>query len=227
MRKLIFTLIISGLSIAAFSQGFGLELDYGLGQYSMKDLKSFNQEILKTLPVNARVTDNFPVTSYWKAGILPYSNKTLSLGLTGLYNTTGARIDYIDYSGEYKLDEVLSSYGFGLIFRIALETGKLKFSENNELIYAFTRCKMSETILDSKQEYNFRSQSFQFEPGIRLAYEIAPFQLAVKIGYNIDFKGTMKLKGDKERYLTNPDSKEKVKTDWSGFRMGISLYYSI
>ena len=68
-----------------------------------------------------------------------------------------------------------------MIIRIASEIGKFKLSENNDLIYAFTKCEMTETILDSKQKYNFRSQSFQFEPGIRLAYEISPFQLAIKI----------------------------------------------
>jgi hypothetical protein len=202
------------------------ELDYGFGKYAMKDLKSFNQGILETLPVKAQVTDNFPVTSYWKAGVLPYSYKFLSLGLTGVYNTTGSRIDYVDFSGEYKLDQVLSSRGFGLIFRFAfLEKGKIKFSEYSDLIYAFTRCEMTETILDSQQQYNFKSRSFQFEPGFRLAYEIASFQLAAKIGYTFDFKGRLILKDDKDSYLTIPDSDEKVQTDWSGFRAGMSLCY--
>jgi hypothetical protein len=201
------------------------ELDYGFGQYAMKDLKSFNQGILETLPIKAQVTDNFPVTSYWKAGVLPYSYKFLSLGLTGVYNSTGSRIDYVDFSGEYKLDQVLISKGFGLIIRITSEIGKFKLSENNDLIYAFTKCEMTETILDSQHKYNFKSKSFQFEPGFRLAYEITPFQLAVKISYNVDFKGPLSLKDDKENYLTIPHSDEKVQTDWSGFRAGISLCF--
>jgi hypothetical protein len=218
-------MLLTGLSLSASSQDVAFELDYGFGQYAMKDLKSFNEGILGTLPVEAKVTDDFPVTSYWKAEILPYSYKFLSLGLTGVYNTTGSRINYVDYSGEYKLDQVLSSHGFGLIIRITSEMGKFKLSENNDLIYAFTKCEMTETILDSQQKYNFRSKSFQFEPGLRLAYEISPFQLAMKISYNVDFKGPLSLKDDKDSYLTIPHSNEKVQTDWSGFRAGISLCF--
>jgi hypothetical protein len=224
MKIITFFLCLALLPEKAQAQ-IKFELDYGFGQYAMEDLKSFNQGILETLPVKAQITDNFPATSYWKMGILPCSYKFLSFGLTGLYNSTGSRIDHIDFSGEYKLDQVLSSYGFGLIVRIALTKGNFILSENNDLIYTFTRCEMTETILNSQQKYSFRSQSFQFEPGFRLAYEIKPFQLALKLGYTIDFKGYLSLKDDKDSLLTIPQSEEKVQTNWSGLRAGISLCF--
>lgn len=225
MRLFITFLVATFLSIPVFSQDIAFELDYGFGTYAMKDLKKFNERILDALPVKGQVTDDFPVTAYWKAGILPYSNKTVSLGVTGVYNTTGSRISYKDYSGEYKFDQVLSAYGVGMIFRFILETGKLKFSGNTDVIYSFTKCEMKQIVLDSQQEVNFKSRSFQFEPGVRLSYDLAPFELAVKIGYLIDIKGSLYFEDDKDAYLTDPITRVKLDSDWSGFRAGISLCY--
>ncbi len=225
MRLFIAFLVVSFLSIPGLSQDISFELDYGFGTYAMKDLKKFNGRILDALPVKAQVTDDFPVTGYWKAGILPFSNKAVSLGVMGVYNTTGSRISYKDYSGEYKFDQVLSAYGAGLIFRFVLKTGKLKFFGNTDLYYSFTKCDMTEIVLDSRQEETFKSRSFQFEPGFRLSYDLSPFELALKAGYLIDVKGSLYLEDDKDTYLHDPVTQTRIDTDWSGLRAGISLSY--
>jgi hypothetical protein len=224
MKKVNITLIMILVSIVSFSQ-LRIEAGYGFGTYSLKDLRDMNSEILRNLPVEGRITDDFPAQPYYNAGLLYQVTDIVSLGITGNYYTTGSRISYKDYSGELKIDNVLSSYSPGIAAGFKLVDKKLKLFEETRISYSFTKLKMKEKIISLNDETVFKSCGLQVEPRFKLSYNICGLEFGLNAGYLVDFGGKNRLVGNKDAILQFTGSKEAVKTNWSGIRLGASIGY--
>jgi hypothetical protein len=223
MRFISTAILLVWLGSSLFAQPMKIEAGAGLGTYSMKDLKQLNNLVLEDLPVEAKITDDFPATLSWRAGIIPFSYKAASFGMTGSYQSTGSRINYIDYSGEYKLDQVISSYDLSLLIRFKLKESRLNLYETNYLSYAFTRLKISEMVLEESSEYKFKSGSLQYEPCLNLGYAFHSFEFLANLGYVIDLGGKLVSKDGDDMKLINPETNKRMKSNWSGFRFGLSI----
>ena len=198
-----------------------------MGTYTMKDLKKLNNLVLEDLPVEAKITDNFPVTPSWRIGFLPLLYNSFSAGVAGTYQSTGSRISYVDYSGEYKLDQIVSSYDISLMVRFRLKESRLNLYGTTYLSYAFTRLKLSEMILEESMEYKFSSGSLQFEPCLNLGYAFHSFEFLANLGYVVDFGGKLYSMDEDDVKLINPDTNERMKSNWSGLRFGLSIGWII
>ncbi len=225
MRFFLMYLLLVSLSLSMLSQDIRLEMGYGFGSYSMKEMKLMNEALLKELPVKAKITDNFPVTDYFSISLIPFSHKNVLLGVAGSYHSTGSRINYSDFSGEYTLDNIASCFQTALVAEFVMTEGKVYLSEINQLSYLLTNLKINEKVLSSSTRYKLRSGSFLFEPGFRLAYRMEPFELALRLSLALDTKGVLHLKNEKDRQLINPKTDEKVSSDWSGIRFAVSIGY--
>ena len=213
MRKIFSLFILLTVAFPVFAQ-LKVELSYGFATYSMKDIKLLNKDILKSLPVDARVTDNFPGQPYYDAGVYyPLSHITM-FGINCSYHTTGSRISYIDYSGELRIDNVISAYSPGLVLGFMILEKKIKVEEENTISISFTKLKMEEDILGQKVNYTLKSYSPQFEPRIKASANIGSFSFGIKGGYLIDFKGKTRF----DKYIGEIVKKrddEEVKTNWA------------
>ena len=225
MKKTSLTILITLLSVTVFSQII-IEANYGYGLYSLKDLKDMNSEVLKNLPVEGKITDDFPDQPYYGIGIYYQTSELIALGITGFYNTTGSRISYKDFSGELKIDNILTSYSPGISIRFKLLDKRLKLFEENRISYSFSKLKMQEEVLNSTEEMTFKSSGLQFEPRFRLSYNISELELGLNAGYLIDFPGKNRLVGDKDAILQYTNSGDEIKTNWSGLRFAMSLGYN-
>jgi hypothetical protein len=215
------------LVIRSSGQQIKIEGGYGLGSYTMTDLKKMNTSVLETLPVEAGITDNFPVRPYYYLSIDYNFNPGFSIGLTGNYNTTGSRISYKDYSGELIFDNILSSYSPGIQLSVALVDKKFKISEVNNISCSLSRLKIKEKVISSSEEYKYKSNSIQFEPGIKVSFPFSRFEIGAKAGYLLDLKGINRLKGDRDTILKDTKTGDEIKTNWSGFRISISIAMTI
>ncbi|MDD4109281.1 MAG: hypothetical protein PHH93_11235, partial [Prolixibacteraceae bacterium] len=215
MKKTSLTILITLLSVTVFSQII-IEANYGYGLYSLKDLKDMNSEVLKNLPVEGKITDDFPDQPYYGIGIYYQTSELIAIGITGFYNTTGSRISYKDFSGELKIDNILTSYSPGISIRFKLLDKRLKLFEENKISYSFSKLKMHEEVLNSAEEMTFKSSGLQFEPRFRLSYNISALELGLNAGYLIDFPGKNRLVGDKDAILQYTNSGDEIKTNWSG-----------
>lgn len=208
------------------AQQFTLGISSGIAGFSMKDLREFNTLYIKSQPVDARLTDDFPAQPFYTL-FLNYKGGTPYYFGAGLhYTTTGSRVSYKDYSGILQYDNILTVLAPSLRAGIILHDKKISIAGENDLNYAFSTLKVYETILAQDGQYHYRSRSIQAEPGIRISLPAGRFSLSLKAGYLIDGKGKNILKEDSEVYLKTSSGKA-VRTDWSGFRLGLSAGFDL
>lgn len=70
MKIKLLILLFSIYSFKVEAQRCALEVNSGVGYYSMADQKSLNETMLKSNPFNARITNNFPPYFYYKLGLI-------------------------------------------------------------------------------------------------------------------------------------------------------------
>jgi hypothetical protein len=223
MKKMIVCLLLFQIIANTFGQKFNIEVGYGMGTYSMTDLKELNSSILENLPVDAEITDNFPPQPFYIAGLSFMVNRKTSFCITGSYCTTGSRISYKDYSGELIYDNILSSYSPGIQVSYTLLDKMLRLTGETNFSLSFSKLKLQEEILSSSNSAKFYSNSFQIEPRFKLSYQIKCIELGARAGYLIDFEGNNKKEGEKEFILRNTKTGKDIKTNWSGVRLSISI----
>ncbi len=224
MNKIISITLFIILSYNSFSQLI-FEAGYGIGSYSLSDLRDMNSEILKNLPVKGKLTDDFPMQPFYGVAILYQTSDVIAIGVTGFYNTTGSRISYKDYSGELLADNILTSWSPGIAARFKLTDKRLNLYEETRIAYAFSKLQMNEKVLSYSDEMTFKSAGLQVEPKFKLTYDIGNLEFGLNAGYLFDFGGKNRLTGDKDSVLQFSDSKDPIKTNWSGVRLSASLSY--
>jgi hypothetical protein len=223
MKKAFFTVVYSLFVLHGSAQWWHVEAGIGYGRYAMSQPKAVNEALCRQLPIHAEITDNYPGTGMWTARWLPFHENPLIIGFVGTYNTTGSRISYADFSGEYRLDQLAHVYSTGLFTSILLEEGRSGISLTNQVAYAFTRLRFEETLLSLHETYRFTAGSILLEPGVRFTHKVWGLEFALSTSYVLDFKGILYLKEDHRAYMVNPDTHKKVHSDWSGIRIALSV----
>ncbi len=229
-HKLIFLLFLSILSYMANAQSIRLSYGPGIGTYSMKPLKDLNQYTIQNLPFVAKVTDNFPSTMYHEV-TLSFSVERFGVGFSYDYNTTGSRITYKDYSGQYTDDLSLEAHLPSLFINyIAIRYNKLdvEFQARTGFISTNINSNTLVRIAEESTENQLyaTSESWFVNPAISLVYKpLRIVNIGFSAGYLYDFKG--KVKNNDGLKFIDPKSTKAVETNWSGLRASISLMVNI
>jgi hypothetical protein len=217
-------LLLSFVSKATVAQKIRIELGSGIAGYSMTDLKSLNDLALKNLPIEGKITDNFPSQPYETVTISSHIWKAFIVGITGSYYTTGSRVSYKDYSGEYRFDNVLSSYNPGILIGAKLYSGAVDISLLTRTSYSFVNMKLKETIMDDSQTNKFKSNSISVLPELKIARRIKMFEISLNSGYMYDFEAPYTF-SDGNGKLRNSETNKEIRNNWSGFRFSLNLGY--
>ena len=200
--------------------------------FNMLNLKHLQDDILLDLNssgIDAIILDDYPNILSYQFQFLKEFNK-MKLGFYVEFSSTGSRIDYRDYSGNYTFDQILSHYSLGIhseynpipdrtdriiqYFQISLQFNTLKLNENVEIF--------DEELYDSST--SFVSHGFGFDTGFNYILLRNPIVIMLDIGGHFSFSQTLHLEDKKEAELYS--SKGKVSPNWSGFRFGIIIGYS-
>ena len=205
-----------------------LYIKAGIGVYTLTNFKEFQQELLKGLPVPARIVDDFPATMNYEFGFSHQYDGGMTLGGFIGYYSTGGRIHYADYSGQTSIDQVLSGYRLGM--RCAKDLLDVKIRENIspqffiKLSATYTLFNMTQYLEvgpeHDSETLNFQSLNTGLEPGMSFQIPVFSFLINPEISYEIQIPG--KLYFNNGLFLLNQKS-SKVTADWSGLRVGISL----
>lgn len=200
------------------------EVSYGIGTYSMNDLKSLNNFRLEKLPVKGKITDDFPPQPFESIKLTTQIHNRFVAGLTGSHNTTGSRVNYKDYSGEYKCDQLLTSYAPGIVIGMKLYDAIIDVSINANATYSFTKLKIEETLMTETTKNSFTANSLSILPEIKIAYSVKQFELSINTGYLYDF-GADFLTSNGTEIIKTSNSKQKISSNWSGYRFSLNLGY--
>ncbi|HYQ56645.1 MAG TPA: hypothetical protein VEP89_04790 [Draconibacterium sp.] len=224
MRTVFYALILIFIVFNANSQDINVEVNGGYGFYELDDVKSLQQSMLESTQIpNLKSVEKFPNGIYPSISVNYFLDPKNSFGITFLRYTTGGRNHLADYSGEYKIDMILNGYGIGTKYqRTAYLQNKFAFILQLEAGVIFSELDMDErlTIYEevmSNDHISLESTGIYVEPMLKFSYNlIDDFNLQFSSGYNINFKGKMKVDGEKTDYVSN----------WSGLRLMLGVSYT-
>ncbi|MCP4178036.1 MAG: hypothetical protein GY756_09735 [bacterium] len=230
MKQLISIFItILAFSMPIYSQ-WGASVEIGIGSYSMKELKKFNKdniELQSEYNINLEQLENFPVYPNFSFEIFYERNRSFRYGLGYQYLSTGSRLYYGDYSGNYSMDILTSANA--IQFKVSNTISKRYFDIGlycyPQLLFCNTEFKSTlnlEPDFAEKDDLTVHAIDFGASWGVILRKNIGKLEIDLKAGYFLDiFKGKMKEK----MFDREPIMNEKIKNNWSGFRISLGLGY--
>lgn len=213
---------------ACLGQGSSVRFKIGYGTYQMNQLKDLQKAIVTTLPVRGKATQSFP--AYWNFQ-MKYLYKTSDKNRIGAfidYASTGGRIAYSDYSGELKVDNVVSRYGLGVSEEYVLaQKDALSLSGLIEASALYSRLMMDSFVKINDQSQKdlakLKSLGLALEPGLLGEGKISKMTIGLSVGYQLSFCKPFHLKGERKAILTNTETNKKVNPNWSGIRLGATI----
>ena len=225
----IITFLLGFILNSTLSQESNFGLQLGVGSYDMAQLKSINDEVLRSLQFDAKVTDNVSPFWYYKAyWIFPIS-KTVGLGFKLSFHSTASRISRADYSGEYRFDNKLYCLAPGLLLDIKLYS-KSKFKI---ILYDETGMEFSKINLDEKiqiytsineETKDYKSNNVYTELGLKYAYDFKRLSIGLNTGFLLDIKNGIINNSTK---LIDFGNGEGTRLSWTGFRIGVFVSYNL
>lgn len=230
MRNILIILVTIALPCIASGQELTFGFHAGYGTFGMKSLKEY-QTIMKDnveLP-DIEEVESFPGYIYYSGSLGVQLNSRHSVGINGVYLTTGARNSVADYSGEYRFDILLNGYRLGLEYEyVIINKRKLEFYGKARAGAMFSSARLGsyfDLIMIEPQQSNIDLQSTTFfgEPSLGLRYNlIKDLSASFDIGFQADTDGKLHKKDDKESFLQKSYNRF-VYINWTGLRVSLGL----
>lgn len=231
IKRILLSLLLLISFVNVNSQDFMPGIRSGIGTYTMKDLKTLNNRISGSLPFDCKLVADFPPYFYYSPTIL-LGFHNFRVGLIYSFQSTGSRISAKDYSGEYLFDMKIKSGNPGIYIEYKLSSqGKFDIFLYSLAGPSFSKLEIRElfTVSDTtlaNHDYKFKAQNYFIEPGVNFQVPVQAFTFRIDLGYLLQF-GKKPLTGqNKSDMLYDPVKQVPVKCDWTGFRAGLSVFFS-
>lgn len=213
----------------SFGGGIKIQLQGGLGSYSMADMKDLDRFITNQITLPLHQTNNFPSYWFYKGALLFNINRNLSFGPMYAFHSTGSRYSLADYSGQYYFDDLVQAHSLGVTFNYLMTTDfNLNWGFYLDGGMSFSKIKFKEhlELVDIENQMNDNSYaketSFFVEPGICFSYPIKFIEPGIHIGYLFPVSHKGLKENESEQYFYLPDG-EKAKTGWNGGRVSLAV----
>lgn len=213
-----------------FSQNVVAGLKSGFGFYQMEELRSLNNRIIRSTRLDVQNVDDYPAFLFYQPHFSIYWER-IELGVSWSFNSTGSRYSLKDYSGEYRYDTRIKSFGPALMLNLRLyQARKLGIFIYNTVGLLDSKLeleeylKLFETVM-FEESIKFESKDVIWEPGIKVEYPYSLFLIEASLGYSIQFDGkglTLDSQTGETypRYLGN-----NVHAGWNGFKLGLCITF--
>ncbi|MDT3740294.1 MAG: hypothetical protein RO257_12435 [Candidatus Kapabacteria bacterium] len=171
--------------------GIYIGLQGGYATYDIKSIIDARNKSILSLPFNAKITDDYPENPYFHGEILLLLHD-FELGASLSLISTGTRVYYADYSGEYKFDNVISNFEYGIIIKTpgASETQPFKVQLSGEIGVSSVDIKSTEYLRvfnDSESNSDiFNNKILFFEFGVKLNYYFEGIIASVGASYVVE-----------------------------------------
>ena len=211
-----------------------IALSTGYGKYSMNEMKVYQKEVAES-PLSAihpKMVVRFPGTMNYSIALGRQLNEQQRIGFEYSFQNTAGRNSLIDYSGAYTFDMLLQSHTLGFHYNQRLEDGKIGPVIQLQIGYNFNVLQLKETLdLYDEQVFDekviFVNSSIFIEPMLGAFYKFNQhLSMDLLFGYFLSTKPLFISVDDPNAHLAGPFG-AKVKADWSGIRVAVSLYFKI
>ncbi|HEX2867436.1 MAG TPA: hypothetical protein VHO03_10360 [Ignavibacteriales bacterium] len=200
--------------------------------FNAGDLKYMHDHaimLLRNYNIPARALQSFP--PYYGLQVQLLIPVKDSLGINaGVYLeqfSTGVRMDYKDYSGEERLDQILQGWALGLMGEKDFKLNSF-ISWNLNLGISFISASFETKALE--QLYDYRSEeSLEFSnftvgitPGAGLSFNLYNFNISGTVGYMFCLPSTFQYEGET---VKKTDSGDPMMPGLDGLRLSAGLGY--
>ena len=227
IRYLLILLIFGSLASAALGQSISMEGFAGYGTYGMRDLNKVVQVHLEETDLPVRITENFP--AYVNGGFqFGFHHNNFETGIRYGHYSTGGRVHYRDYSGEYSFNVTINAHTAGAFTRMVFyENGRLQLKGAVAGMACFSYGRIENYIIvNGEKEGSFMdvaSTSFIVEPSLVPTFKVSDIlYIGAQMGAALDTGGGLHLAEDRKAKLTD-NNDEPITTNWFGLRTGILL----
>lgn len=233
MKKAVFFILFTLAASHLAGQQSGLSITGGIGTYELSDLKTYHNELLTRLPVEAGAFAYFPPFTSLRINLFRQEPSGLKYGLVYAFSSSGAHANYTDYSGSLNLDQEIASYQVGAsagyrLLNIDFFVTQFEISAYGDLRLSYVRDKVTLDI-NTPRYYYYENNNLNlnaFSPGAELGldavFNFSTVSVGLEGGYYFD-AGTK----FKARDQSNPSSNVSLvptgdlRTGMSGFRVGV------
>ena len=231
MKKYTTLFFLALVSTMALNSQVRVSYSVGYGDYNMSDMNKVLDNSLFLIelefPTGVAITDRFP--GYITHNIdATYHLKRHEFGIKGTYLTTGGKIAYSDYSGEYFEKITLNGYRVGAMYRfhfLKSQIGNLPLSFYGELSPAITFTSLKYNALLNLPEYDVHETPEDVLSTNETGYSIQPLIGAqlfltrniffnVSAGYDFEFGAKLST------------ANNLLRVDWTGFRANGGVGFS-
>jgi hypothetical protein len=235
MKKAVFFIFFTFATSHLAGQQSGLSITGGIGSYALGDLKTYHNDLLTRLPVEAGAFAYFPPFTNIRVNLFRQELSGLKYGLVYAFSSSGAHANYTDFSGSLNLDQEITSYQVGAsagyrLLNIDFFVTQFEISAYGDLRLSYIRDKVMLDINAPRYYYyennnlNLKAFSPGAELGLDAVFNFSMVSLGIEGGYYFD-AGTKFTAGEQ----SNPESNVSLvpsgepRTDLSGFRAGIKV----
>jgi hypothetical protein len=224
--------ILLFLSVAlictAPAQNFEIEAGFGIAATKMDDMKSLQEYMLGTYPVEGKIIASFPAYATGSIGFRKEVFHMVKIGVGYAYTTTGGRSNYTDPSGSISTDIIASSHRVGAyVIYTVLSDQKYDLSLFGRADFNYSNVDVTTSMYvygySDGLAYEYKSNSFNGTAGLEFFYHFSVYSIGIDGGYLVDGTGELVSRngGNELRDPTNQD--QILTTDWSGWRAQLKV----
>jgi len=231
--KLYIVMALIAITTSLKAQDLLLGIGGGGATFGMNSTKEFNKYLVKNLPFTPVLKDNFPPWFFSRVEVLYCLPKNLALGFTFTSTSTGSRMTLSDYSGRYALDNIQKGIfpGIKVLFGKAPGTSN-GFNAALEGGVSFSNMTIKEDLTISTEstsdKSDLKAMGIFLQPGVYYFHIInQKIRLSANLSYYYGIEKGYHMPGNKDARLINPDTRNPVKPQWDGIRVGVTAYISL
>ena len=179
------------LQVQTYSQ-FRVSAGIGFQPTDYQKFSDIDKSILLSSKIPLQIVDFYPSTPVYEFG-MSYKIKNIEVGFIYSKISTGSRLDYADYSGEYKIDNILSYKQYGISFNYSWNRRNL--TVNNAYPEIYVEIGSANVVYSSRESVRLYSTSqdttqtisgsnIYIRPGISFSYKLSNFIFSLTMNYN-------------------------------------------
>jgi hypothetical protein len=222
-------LLILFIQPAAHTQTISLRVNSGINFFNMKDLKEY-QGMMNVNWFGTKAVKSFPPYFNYQLQATLLFSQHIEGGIYTDYTSTGGRLDYKDYSGEIRFDQVVSRISVGALFEYKIfQVDMFSINLSSKLSYQTSKLKFESSLQIQGDTQNsmieYTSDGLGIEPGVAAGFTYSLFLIRLEASYQLSFCGAYSSEGHKLNNVS--EAFGDISPEWNSFKLAITFGVTI